>query len=491
MDFDPSTIARIGQQSTPDLVGAMGQALSMKALIDQNALQGLQLQQTRSSMAREAKLRELMTGADITTPESQAEIVQRLSENGFTQEGLQLHSQLMQAREAQGKLDQMDLDFEESRLEAIVNAGAPLALQAESLIDQGMSPDQVNQQMTPVYQQYMQRLLEQKMPNGKPLLDDSQRAWIAQHPTYDHAGYTGVLVSINQDGRQIITDQKKMRADAQKAAREAANDAERLRLEGRRVDLESRRVDLDSRRLSIAERQNANGTLTDDAVEIAAQRLLNGEQPRDVLANFGRGAQGAANISKVQNRFAELLTAQGVSPQDVTARVGAMTGLRSAQVAAGRVQGVREGRVIEANKFATIALQASANVPRSTWRGGNWFSQLAQSQVSDPKLAAFRAANTSLVNAYTAAVTSTGASTEGSRQHAYEMLNTADGPEAYKAVVDQLLLETTAALESSKEAQTGITDQMRAVGGTPQARPVVPQGGPSGLPPGVRVRQVR
>lgn len=242
MDFDPSTIARIGQTAGPDLVGGMGQALSMKALIDQNALQGLQLQQTRSSIERDAKLRDLMTGADVATPEGQNALIENLSRGGFTQEALQLHGQLLQARESQGKIDKLDLELEDARNEAIVNAGAPLALQAESLIDQGMSPDQVNQQITPVYQQYMKQLLEAKLPNGQPLLGDSERAWVAQNQNYDHAAFTSMLVGRSTDGRKWIADQREARATAARdaeARRHArvveGNDAARLRLEGARL----------------------------------------------------------------------------------------------------------------------------------------------------------------------------------------------------------------------------------------------------------------
>jgi hypothetical protein len=116
--------------------------------------------------------------------------------------------------------------------------------------------------------------------------------------------------------------------------------------------------------------------------------------------------------------------------------------------------GAREGRIAprvqEAQSFAKIALKASQEVPRGTFRGLNQLFQAAGKQASDPKLAAFRAANISLINAYAGAVGG-GVMHIHDQETAKQMLSTADSPQAYEAVVNQLLTETAAALESPRQ----------------------------------------
>ncbi len=115
--------------------------------------------------------------------------------------------------------------------------------------------------------------------------------------------------------------------------------------------------------------------------------------------------------------------------------------------------GAREGkiapRVQEANSFAKIALEASKNVDRGDFVPWSKLSQYSGKQLSDPKLAKLHAATQSLVNAYASAIGG-GVMTEGNRQEANRMLYDAQGKDAYEAVVNQMLIETQAALDSPK-----------------------------------------
>ncbi len=248
MPFDPSVIARIGQTSGVDQVGALGRALSMKALLGQNELQGLQLQQTRSSMERDARLRDLTTGADITTDEGQAALIENLSRGGFTQEALQLHGQLLNARKSQREIDNLDLEALGLHEDAIFNASVPLAMRAEEMLDAGTTPEQVAQQMTPIYQQFVSELAQQKLPNGQPVLGEQQMAWVQQHPTYDHDAFVSMLSS-SKEARDWIKSQNEQRAvaardaEARRAARaREGSDSARLGLERERLGLERERV---------------------------------------------------------------------------------------------------------------------------------------------------------------------------------------------------------------------------------------------------------
>ena len=61
-------------------------------------------------------------------------------------------------------------------------------------------------------------------------------------------------------------------------------------------------------------------SLSSDAIDSAAQRLALGAPISTVLSRIGYGASGAANSAAIQNRVAEILKEQGVSPADIIQR---------------------------------------------------------------------------------------------------------------------------------------------------------------------------
>lgn len=197
-------------------------------------------------------------------------------------------------------------------------------------------------------------------------------------------------------------------------------------------------------------------SLSDEAVDLAAKRLLNGEPASAVLANFGRGNQGAANITAVQNHFAQLAAAAGHDAEEIATRTQELGAEKRARLELGSREGKIAPRVQEAQNFAKIALDASAAVPRGNFLPWNKLSQMADTNLSDPNLAKLKAATNSLVNAYAAAVGG-GVPTVHDKEAADKMLSTAQSPEAYAAVVNQLILETQNALDAPRQ----VMDRMR------------------------------
>jgi hypothetical protein len=197
-------------------------------------------------------------------------------------------------------------------------------------------------------------------------------------------------------------------------------------------------------------------SLSDTAIDFAAKRLLNGEQASKVLANFGRGAQGAQNITAVQNRLAELAAEGNVSPQLMAVLTQELAADSRTRLELGAREGKIASRVEEAKQFAKIAGEASIKVPRGKFVPVNQLMQYTDRQLSDPDLAAFRAANVSLINAYAAAVGG-GVPTVHDKEAAEAMLSTAQSPEAYQAVVNQLITEMDAALAAPRN----VMDAMR------------------------------
>ncbi len=198
-------------------------------------------------------------------------------------------------------------------------------------------------------------------------------------------------------------------------------------------------------------------SMSDKAIDFAARRLLNGEPANKVLANFGRGAQGAQNITAVQNRLADLAAEGNVSPQLMAVITQELAADSRTRLELGAREGKVAARVEEAKQFAGIAGQASVKVPRGQFVPVNRLLQYTDTQLSSPELAAFKAANVSLINAYAAAVGG-GVPTVHDKEAAEAMLSTAQSPEAYQAVVNQLITEMDAALAAPRNVMESMRE---------------------------------
>ena len=146
----------------------------------------------------------------------------------------------------------------------------------------------------------------------------------------------------------------------------------------------------------------------------------------------------ARNPGLIQAVEAEV--ARGGEPGDVANRI-----LQNQANQVGRAQEQRTlgtasaSNTLYGNAAASTmdtAIQASRDLPRTTFVPINKLIQMSQDSISDPKLARFRAATQTLVNDYSKATTPVGTPTDAKMKHAYEMLNLAQSPEAFEAVVD-------------------------------------------------------
>lgn len=192
--------------------------------------------------------------------------------------------------------------------------------------------------------------------------------------------------------------------------------------------------------------------LSPEALDLAASQYLAGD--KSVLQGYSRNANMRAQLA---NAIAQKASAQGMDGPAIAAEVSAYGG----NVAAQRSAGTRAAQVgmaaSEANQMADIALTASDKVPRGALVPWNAAMNAVATGTSSPEMAAFVTATTSLVNAYARAVSPLGAPTDAMRQHAEQMLNTAQGPEAYKAVIAQMKKEMEAALNAPAE----ISDRLK------------------------------
>lgn len=200
-------------------------------------------------------------------------------------------------------------------------------------------------------------------------------------------------------------------------------------------------------------------TLNDPTTSAMAAQYLAGD--RTVMQNLGRGAQGAANIVKLRTEIYKQAQGAGLDGKGIVDNFNEQAGA----VAGQRAVGTRAANISlaanEANNMIPIALAASDKLPRSQYMPWNQMVQAVQKGASSPELASFVAATNSLVNSYVRAVSPSGVPTDSMRQHAYDMLNAAQGPEAYKAVVATMKQEMGAALSAPSQ----VRKELRGEGG--------------------------
>jgi len=191
-------------------------------------------------------------------------------------------------------------------------------------------------------------------------------------------------------------------------------------------------------------------------VESLATRLIKG----DTTWKTGL-AKDPGLIRRVETRAAEM-------GKDMEGGFNADTILQNRANQAGRVKEQGTLGTSTANNTlygnaaaATIdtAIKASRDLPRTDWVPVNKLLQMGEKSVSNPKLAAFRTALLTTVNDYAKATTPTGTPTDSQRNHAYEVLNTAVGPEGVEAVLRMMhreIANTHNAIDlTKKQLQSG------------------------------------
>jgi hypothetical protein len=188
---------------------------------------------------------------------------------------------------------------------------------------------------------------------------------------------------------------------------------------------------------------SAGTAFTDKTIDMMADAIRKGDT--QVLTNLGAGAMKAENVAKVWNRVAEKTAEEGGTGGDLAAARANF----NAQMGAAKSQAVREANVAaniaEAQRTFPLAIDASNNLPRSQFVPWNRVVQMVQAGTSSPELAQFHTAVQGVITAYSQAMARTGVATVDGRHAAESLLNTAQGPEAFQAVLGQMSKEMQAA----------------------------------------------
>lgn len=439
MALDPSIILQSRPTQLPDPMQLAQHAATLRQLGLQSQASQLGIEQSQRSLQQEKTLADLYrNNVNPTTGDvNQPGVITGMASAGLGEKIPAYQKSLADASKAQTDLQAAQLDLHKKKLDIVSNHLSSLLsdpnlshdkviASINDLVNQGMIDANSGAQMVrqlPGPDQLRPFLMEK----GLETMDVSKQleARLAAAPKYNEQDRGAV---INEGTVDPTTG---VRTAGANVSKEMTPDQKA------KIDLQK------------------SGALTDDAKSFMIDRLLNGEKPSVVLGNLGRGAQGASDLRDIQNRLPAIAASRGITGsqlanimQNTSADARTLTEL-----------GAREGkiapRVQEAQNFAYIAKAASAAVPRGSFVPWNKLAQAADSSISDPALAKLKAATNSLINAYAAAVGG-GSPTVHDKEAAEKMLSTAQSPEAYNAVVDQLITETQAALDAPGKVRSNL-----------------------------------
>ena len=208
---------------------------------------------------------------------------------------------------------------------------------------------------------------------------------------------------------------------------------------------------------------SGKGALSDDALNMAADQYLAGDST--AVQGYARNAKMKATLT---NKIAERAKAKGMSGEDVAAKVAEFQGIKAGERSAGTRTAQVGMAVNEAQRMIPLALSASEEASRTGIKSLNDMQQAVQKGTASPALRRFVAANNSLVNVYSRAVSPTGTPTVSDKDHAREVLSTGFSKGDYKAAVEQLQKEMEAAQASPgdvrKEFRQAVTGKSESKG---------------------------
>jgi hypothetical protein len=205
------------------------------------------------------------------------------------------------------------------------------------------------------------------------------------------------------------------------------------------------------------------GRLSPEATSAMAKQYLEGD--KSVMQNIGRGAQGAENIVALREEITRQMEADGKTPHDVAMKIAEFTGMQAGERTLGTKLANITVAATEAKKTIPIALKASQAFKRSNFPSLNKAIAQVAAGTGDTDIVKFVAATNAVINTYARAISPSGVPTVADKEHARDVLNTAQSPEQYAAVMDILQQEINAALESPPEVRAAMAGEHAGGGG--------------------------
>jgi hypothetical protein len=196
--------------------------------------------------------------------------------------------------------------------------------------------------------------------------------------------------------------------------------------------------------------------MDDDTAKFMADRIIAGDTK--VLTGLGRGAQGAANILKVQKLVAQrAASGEEISgaAREILQNAAQFEGLKTAERTQAQIMSKLSVYGRTAFRATDIALRLSEEVPRTNWQPINKVINAAKTKTGDPKIVAFGQALQTLSNEYARAIGG-GHGTVHMQEQAERRLNEAQSKEQLKAIIAVMRQEILAEESAMPEARQHI-----------------------------------
>jgi len=218
------------------------------------------------------------------------------------------------------------------------------------------------------------------------------------------------------------------------------------------------RAQAEAKHIPRASKEEGGPKLDTKTADFIAQQVWAGD--RQAAVGWARNPQMHAQISEAIRREGER---RHSSARDLAGVMAEYEGARAGQRALGTRSANVGVAINELDQFVKIGIAASDKVPRTNFVPINRLMRLGREQWS-PDQAAFEASNRSIINAFAQVAARSGNATVHNTQEAEHMLNTAQTPEQYKAVLKQLQTEAQGARRAVGQTRGEITE---AVTGKP------------------------
>lgn len=474
--LDASVISDIGGYAVPDVAGAQSKALTLADLYDQNKLNKIKVNEAQQSQSDMTYAKQILAGKDLSKLEDQNSAVAEITKRS-PKLGMELARDFSTQRQDKQGEDRNNLEYWRAKTDVLGEDLLGLKAKHDQTISEfkAKNPQATPQQLEQATHdamkddvvQWVQRVSQQTLPNGQPLLNPQDKQMIAQGLKNGYsAAWVDQMVTHSATARAQIAAQLKQRDEDRK---EKATDAA-IAAGERRGDQADRRLTDQEKAAALKIKLSDGSKLSSDDAAWMAGQYLAGD--KSVMVGLGRGAQGPQNIIMVRHAIADQARSEGMNPKDVAARLAEYTGFVSEQRSLGTQQANVEMASSEAQQMIANARGASDDtaVSRAHALGWNKIDQWSEKQLQDPKLASLKAATTAVINTWSRAINPKGVATVSDKEHGYELLNAAQDKATYDAVLDRFQQETEASLAAPASAKQRLHDAFIS-GQTPKAAP--------------------
>ena len=232
--------------------------------------------------------------------------------------------------------------------------------------------------------------------------------------------------------------------------------------------------------LRTQQRQEAAGVISDEAAEIIADRVLNGDE----RATTGM-ARNTVNISKVNNAIVKLAKERGLGGGDIADRIAQFTGKLQAERTLGARTVNMEIPANEAAYMIPLARDASKAVDRTEYPTLNDVLIAAERGTGGTEVVQFALAVNSLIYTYSKFLNPTGIPTDADKARATDILSTGWSQNQFEAALTQIQREIAqgrkAVTQTRQELSSGLTTPA-AQPGAPAPAGAAPAGGGGAVP---------